>query len=226
MIDSTVAAKVVNKLYEQLIEPILPYAVEQWLPFIHPRMVDKSGPIDTFATPSSQLSTEDMWKKFIYPHYGLNESTPVLAVRAELGQYPTFVSGISRLASYMSYITQDTAPPLIRKAVLTQGVMAARTKYNWWSNSWRILNHFQVKESDSSDPPPASSRRRSGHNTGVGGCDTSPTLTTPLSSVPSVSLRPPLVHPHTWTQDHTTYVLPSSASAAPITGSISNWVGT
>ena len=59
MIDSTVAAKVVNKLYEQLIEPILLYAVEQWLPYTHPRMVDKSGPIETFASPSSQLSTED-----------------------------------------------------------------------------------------------------------------------------------------------------------------------
>ena len=109
MIDSTVAAKVVNKLYEQLIEPILLYAVELWLPFIHPRMVDKWGPIETFASPSSQ---------FIYPHYNLNESTPVLAVRAELGQYPTFVSGISCLASYMSYITQDTAPPLSTKLSL------------------------------------------------------------------------------------------------------------
>ena len=120
MLDSTVAAKVVNKLYEQLIEPILLYAVEQWLPYIHPRMVDKSGPVETFASPSSQLSTEDTWKKFIYPHYNLHASTPILAVRAELGQYPTFVAGISRLASYMSYISQDTAPPLIRKAVYAQ----------------------------------------------------------------------------------------------------------
>ena len=59
MLDSAVAAKVVNKLYEQLIEPILLYAVEQWLPYIHPCMVDKSGPVKTFASPSSQLSTED-----------------------------------------------------------------------------------------------------------------------------------------------------------------------
>ena len=154
MLDNTVAAKVVNKLYEQLIEPILLYAVEQWLPYIHPRMVDKSGPVETFASPSSQLSTEYVWKKFIYPHYNLHASTPILAVRAELGQYPTFVAGISRLASYMSYITQDTAPPLIRKAVYTQKVMATKSKYNWWSNSWRILNHFKVQESDPSDPPP------------------------------------------------------------------------
>ena len=76
-----------------------------------PRMVDKSGPIETFASPSSQLSTEDTWKKFIYQHYNLNESTPVLAVRAELGQHPTLVFGISRLTGYMSSITQDTAPP-------------------------------------------------------------------------------------------------------------------
>ena len=111
MIDSTLAAKVVNKLFEQLIEPILLYAVEQWLPYIHPRKVDKSGPIATFSTPSSQLPTEDAWKKFIYPHYWLNESTPVLAVRAEFGSYPTFVAGISCLAKYMSFITQEAAPP-------------------------------------------------------------------------------------------------------------------
>ena len=111
MIDNTVEAKVVNKLYEQLIEPILLYAVEQWLPYIHPRIVDKSGPIGTFSAPSSQLPTEDTWKKFIYPHYLLNESTPILAVQAELGSFPTFISGISCLAKYMSYITQETARP-------------------------------------------------------------------------------------------------------------------
>ena len=44
-------------------------------------------------------------------------------------------------------------PPLIRKAVYTQRVMAAKSKYNWWSNSWRILNHFRIKESDPTDPP-------------------------------------------------------------------------
>ena len=110
MIDSTAAATVINKLFEQLIEPILLYAVEQWIPYIHHRKVDKSGPIDTFSTLSSQLTTEDMWKKFIYPHYNLNESTPVLAVRAEFGSYPTFMAGISRLAKYMSYISQEEAP--------------------------------------------------------------------------------------------------------------------
>ena len=126
MIDSTAAATVTNTLFEQLIEPILLYAVEQWLPYIHPRKVDKSGPIDTFSALSSQLTTEDVWKKFIYPYYNLNESTPVLAVRAEFGSYPIFVAGISRLAKYMSYISQEEAPPLVRKAVLTQKVMASK----------------------------------------------------------------------------------------------------
>ena len=32
--------------------------------------------------------------------------------------------------------------------------MATKSKYNWWSNSWRILNHFKVQESDPTDPPP------------------------------------------------------------------------
>ena len=161
------------------------------------------------AAPSSQLPTEDTWKKFIYPHYLLNESTPILAVWAELGHYPTFISGISRLAKYMSYITQETAPPLVRKAVLTQKVMAAKTKYNWWSNTWRILNHFMVKESDLPPPPPAASRKRSDLNTVVGGCDTSQTPITPLGSVPTVSSRPHSVPPHTWIQGHTTSAQPS-----------------
>ena len=33
-------------------------------------------------------------------------------------------------------------------------VIATKSKYNWWSNSWRILNHFKVQESDPTDPPP------------------------------------------------------------------------
>ena len=184
------------------------------------RMVDKSGPVETFASPSSQLSTEETWKKFIYPHYNLNASTLVLAVRAELGQYPTFVSGISRLASYMSYISQDTAPPLIRKAVYAQRVMATKSKYNWWSNSWRILNHFQVKESDLADPPHVSSRRKYVPNIVAGGYANLPTPTTPLSSALSVFLRPLLVRPCTWISAHTTFVLPCSASAAQTIDSI------
>ena len=193
-------------------------------------MVDKSGPIDTFAAPSSQLSMEDTWKKFIYPHYGLNESTPVLAVRAELGQYPTFISGISRLASYMSYITQDTAPPLVRKAVLTRKVMATRTKYNWWSNSWRTLNHFQVKESDPSDlpPPPPPSLLKEEIQSQYR-CSWLRHLANPNncpSSVPTVSSRPLLVPLHTWIQGHITSAQPSCTSVAPTTGSTSSLVGT
>ena len=182
VINNTVAAKVVNKLFEQLIEPILLYAIEQWLHYIHPCKVDKSGPIATFSTPSSQLPTEDTWKKFIYPHYYLNESTPVLAVQAEFGSYPTFVASISGLAKYMSYITQEAAPPpLVRKAVLTQKVIAAKTKYNWWSNSWRILDHFQVQKSDP-PPPPAASKMRSNRNTAAGGSNNLQIPPTPLSS--------------------------------------------
>ena len=216
---STVAAKVVNKLYEQLIEPILLYAVEQWLPYIHPRMVDKSGPVETCASPSSQLSTEDTLKKFIYPHYNLNASTPVLAVRAELGQYPTFVSGISCLASYMSYISQDTAPPLIRKAVYAQRVMATKSKYNW-SNFWRIFNHFKVQESDPADPPHVSSKKKYVPNIDAGGYANLPTPITPPSSALSVFSRPLLVLPRTWILAHTTFDLPSSASAARTIDSI------
>ena len=88
MIDNTAVATVINKLFEQLIEPILLYVVEQWLPYIHPRKVDKFDPIDTFSSLSSQLNTEEVWKRFIYSHYTLNETTPVLAVCTEIGSYP------------------------------------------------------------------------------------------------------------------------------------------
>ena len=56
MIDNTTVATVVNKLFAHLIELILLYAVEQWLPYIHPRKVEKSDPIDTFSSLSSQLT--------------------------------------------------------------------------------------------------------------------------------------------------------------------------
>ena len=143
MIDNTAVAAVINKLFEQLIEPILLYAVEQWLPYIHPRKVDKFDPIDTFSSLSCQLNTEEGWKRFIYSHYTLNETTPVLAVRAEIGSYPTFIAGISRLAKYMLYITDEGA--LVRKAVLTQKVMASKNKFTWWNNSWRILEKFNIQ---------------------------------------------------------------------------------
>ena len=53
---------------------------------------------------------------------------------------------------YVLYLPRHSSP-LIRKAVYAQRVMATKSKYNWWSNSWRILNHFKVQESDPTDPP-------------------------------------------------------------------------
>ena len=111
MIDNTAAASVINKLFEQLIEPILLYAVEQWLPYTHPRKVDKLGPIDTFSALSSQLNTEEVWKKFIYSHYTLSETTPVLAVHVEIGSYPTFVAGMSPVWPNTSLTSHRRKPP-------------------------------------------------------------------------------------------------------------------
>ena len=39
ILDNTVSATTINKLFNQLIEPILLYGAEQWLPYIHPRKV-------------------------------------------------------------------------------------------------------------------------------------------------------------------------------------------
>ena len=58
MLDNTVSATTINKLFNQLIEPILLYGSEQWLPYIHPRKVDQVGPTKTYAALNTQLSTE------------------------------------------------------------------------------------------------------------------------------------------------------------------------
>ena len=196
MIDSTTAATDINKLFKQLMKSILLYAVAQWLPYIHPRKVDKSGPIHTFSTLSSQLTTEDVWKRFIYPHYNLHESTPVLAVRAEFGSYPTFVAGISRLAKYMSYISQEEAPP-------SWFVKLSSPRRSWHprTNSTGGPTHGEswINSRSKSPTPPISpqnvSKMRSVPNTVAGGFNTWLSLLTPLSSAPIGSLRPPSLPP-------------------------------
>ena len=61
------------------------------------------------------------------------------------------------VAKYMSYITdQGAPPPLVRKAVLTQKVMASKNKFTWWNNSWRILEKFHIQRLDPSDFSPKS----------------------------------------------------------------------
>ena len=94
MLNNTATATLINTLYAQLIEPILLYGVEQWLPYIHPRKVAQSGPTETYASLTTQLTTEQTWKDMVYAHYSLHTSTPTLATRAELGAYPTYIPGI------------------------------------------------------------------------------------------------------------------------------------
>ena len=62
MLSATASATLLNRLFSQLIEPILLYAVEQWIPYVHPRMINKSRLTPTFASPTSQLNTEDILK--------------------------------------------------------------------------------------------------------------------------------------------------------------------
>ena len=116
MLDNTASATLLNTLYAQLIEPILLYGVEQWLPYIHPRKVAKEGPTATYASSTTQLPTDQIYKDMAYAHYFLHTSTPTLAVRAELGAYPMYIPGIARLANYMSYLCSPDVPPLVSKS--------------------------------------------------------------------------------------------------------------
>ena len=144
MLDNTASATLLNTLYAQLIEPILLYGVEQWLPYVHPRKVAKEGPTATYASSTTQLPTDQTYKDMAYAHYFHHTSTPTLAVRAELGAYPTYIPGIARLANYMSYLCSPDVPPLVSKAILVHKAMALTSKFAWWNNAWCILNHVSV----------------------------------------------------------------------------------
>ena len=153
MLDNTASATLLNTLYVQLIEPILLYGVEQWLPYVHPRKVAKEGPTATYASSTTQLPTDQIYKDMAYAHYFLHTSTPTLAVRAELGANPTYIPGIARLANYMSYLCSPDVPPLVSKAILVHKAMALTPIFAWWNNVWHILNHVSVT-SDTIHPPP------------------------------------------------------------------------
>ena len=115
MLDNTASATLINTLFAQLIEPILLSGVEQWLPYTHPRKVAQSGPTETYASLTTQLATEQIWKDMVYAHYSLHTSTPILATRAKLGAYRTYIPSISRLSTYMSDLCGPTAPQLVSK---------------------------------------------------------------------------------------------------------------
>ena len=106
MLDNTASANTINKLFSQLI-----YGAEQWLPYSHPSKIHQLGPKGTFTTSTTQLPTEQVWKDLIYAHYSLHPSTPLLAVRAELGSFPTYIPGICRVSNYMTYLCGPECPP-------------------------------------------------------------------------------------------------------------------
>ena len=113
----------------------------------------QAGPTATYASPTTQLATEHVWKDMVYAHYSLHTSTHTLAVRAELGAYPTYIPGISRLSNYMSYLCSPEAPPLVSKALLVQKAIAHTSKFSWWNNTWHILNHMHITPDTISNPP-------------------------------------------------------------------------
>ena len=153
MIDSTIAAMFVNNL---LSNSLSPFSFTRW---------SSGSLISTLARSTNLVLLIPSW---LHPPNspwrtpGRNLSTlitismsPPLFWQSVLSSafIRPLLQGISHLAKYMSYITREEAPPLVRKAVLTQKVIAAKTKYNWWSNSWHILDKFQVQESNPSDIP-------------------------------------------------------------------------
>ena len=144
MLSSSTSATLLNRLFSQLIEPILLYAVEQWIPYVHPQKVEKLGPTFTFGSLSSQLNTEDVWKRMVYSHYQLSATTPTIAVRSELGSPPTFIPGIARLAKYLAYISGPEAPPLVARAVMVQKAISSSSKFGWWNNSWHLLKDLHI----------------------------------------------------------------------------------
>ena len=97
--------------------------------------MDKIGITSTFASPTSQLNTEDIWKRMVYLHYQLNATTPSLPVRSELGSFPTYISGITRLANYMAH-----GPHLWSLRQL----WFKKPKFSWWNNSWRLLDPLNI----------------------------------------------------------------------------------
>ena len=69
MLDNTASANTINQLFSQLIEPILLYGAEQWLPYSHPRKIHQHGPKGTFTTPPPppQPNSPSMERLNIYP---------------------------------------------------------------------------------------------------------------------------------------------------------------
>ena len=125
---------------------VLLYGAEQWLPYYHPRKIHQHSPKGTFTTLPTQLPTDQVWKDLIYAHYSLHSSTPTLAVRAELGVFPTYIPGICRVSNYLAYLCDPTCPPLVAKAIIVQKTLAQTNKFSWWNNAWRLLQPYNISE--------------------------------------------------------------------------------
>ena len=115
-------------------------------PTTTPRKVHQHGPKGTFTTPPTQLPTDQVWKDLIYAHYSLHSSTATLAVRAELGAFPTYIRGICRVSNYLAYLCDPTCPPLVAKAVIVKKTLAQSNKFSWWNNAWRLLQPYNISE--------------------------------------------------------------------------------
>ena len=80
MLDNTTSATLINKLFSQLIEPILLYGVEKWLPYAHPRKIDQVRANRNILNPKYTIPYRNrMERNDIFPLFP-PKSTSILGV--------------------------------------------------------------------------------------------------------------------------------------------------
>ena len=165
-------------------------------PLLSPPKNQPTWTQSTFTTSPTQLPTEQVWKDLIYAHYSLYSSTPILAVRAELGAFPTYIPGICRVSNYLAYLCDPTCPPLVAKEVIVQKTLAQPTNSHGGTMLGAYPNHT-ISQNPQYPPTSHNSKLTSKASTVGGGSNTSLHHPIVLNLIHSASSTSPSIVPHT-----------------------------
>lgn len=134
--------KVLTKLYETMIQPILLYGCELW--GIHGWRLNQVACIRNFML-SKNNKFEIFHNKFCKQSLGLNNQAPDILAKAELGRYPLMGNIIKHTYCYWQHILNSKSDTLLYKALETCIDMDKKGLVNYFSRIKGMLEILGVK---------------------------------------------------------------------------------
>ena len=145
--------KVAMNLLEKLVDPILTYGIEAWLPQSKTNFKETT-PLEQIYDDAStnNILGEKLRLKYTKAILGVNKYATNAAVRGETGLYPLYTKAIPRTLKYLERLESETGTKsLLPRVYEAQKIMMSNNKNCWLRCITRIRNKCAAETGEQRD---------------------------------------------------------------------------